>query len=504
MKTINDYAELVKAEHALNKTIAPVEDGANIVGSYTSGKQFIRGGVLYTALTTIAANTAWSSLTLDTDYEVADDLSTQLASVNSALSNEVVTRAKLGGHNLLPNNATSNSHFTVNSDGSITCNITHNAWTQINLVSSLSLKAGDYILSTTNSLNSTEFLSIRNADTSEAIASVTNGNVKEFTLAQDTNTEVYLGIQAGTHNFTIYPMLRLSTDSDSTYQPYSMSNQEITPYVQAISNPNLLDNPWFTVNQRGITNDWTTQFNYGPDRWRKQLATTTYTLDANGITSNDNRVGIFQIFTYDMINDLFGKTLTASMLVDGTIISGSAVIPLSWKTDGQNHILTFWQSDDTYSYLRLEFTASSSRVNFVANKKDMTSALRALKLEIGSVSTLAMDTAPNYQQELAKCQRYFVRLEGNIGTGYFKNTTECSCLCPIPVPMRATPSLTMNGSIGVGTEDGLFGTLTGITSWAEKPVSMIGLTGVGVTTTAGYFCRLFANAGASLDVSADL
>lgn len=89
MKTINDYAELVKAEHALNKTIAPVEDGANIAGSYTSGKQFIRHGVLYTALTTIAANTAWSSLTLDTDYEVADDLTTQLASVNQALTNEI-------------------------------------------------------------------------------------------------------------------------------------------------------------------------------------------------------------------------------------------------------------------------------------------------------------------------------------------------------------------------------------------------------------------------------
>ena len=43
MKTINDYAELVKAEHALNKTIAPVEDGANIAGSYTSGKQFSSG-----------------------------------------------------------------------------------------------------------------------------------------------------------------------------------------------------------------------------------------------------------------------------------------------------------------------------------------------------------------------------------------------------------------------------------------------------------------------------
>lgn len=88
MKKITDYAELVKAKHALNKTIAPVEDGANMAGSYTTGQQFIRDGVLYTALTSIAASTAFSSLTLDTDYEVADDITSQLSSVNSALSNK--------------------------------------------------------------------------------------------------------------------------------------------------------------------------------------------------------------------------------------------------------------------------------------------------------------------------------------------------------------------------------------------------------------------------------
>ena len=88
MKKITDYAELIKAKHALNKTIAPVEDGASMTGSYTSGQQFIRDGVLYTALTSIAASTAFSSLTLDTDYEVADDITSQLSSVNSAIANK--------------------------------------------------------------------------------------------------------------------------------------------------------------------------------------------------------------------------------------------------------------------------------------------------------------------------------------------------------------------------------------------------------------------------------
>ena len=34
---------------------------------------------------------------------------------------------------------------------------------------------------------------------------------------------------------------------------------------------------------------------------------------------------------------------------------------------------------------------------------------KAIKLEFGTVSTLGMDTAPNYATELLKCQRYFFR-----------------------------------------------------------------------------------------------
>lgn len=41
-------------------------------------------------------------------------------------------------------------------------------------------------------------------------------------------------------NVIFKPMLRLATDPDTTYQPYSMTNKEMAPYVQAISNPNLL------------------------------------------------------------------------------------------------------------------------------------------------------------------------------------------------------------------------------------------------------------------------
>ena len=43
-------------------------------------------------------------------------------------------------------------------------------------------------------------------------------------------------------------------------------------------------------------------------------------------------------------------------------------------------------------------------INICANSE---AVIYAAKAEVGTESTLANDVAPNYQQELAKCQRYF-------------------------------------------------------------------------------------------------
>lgn len=76
MKTINDYAELVKEKHALNKTIAPVEtDLTDASRGYHIGEQFIIDGGLFKAKTEIAQHDA---LVLNTNYEPADNLTEQI------------------------------------------------------------------------------------------------------------------------------------------------------------------------------------------------------------------------------------------------------------------------------------------------------------------------------------------------------------------------------------------------------------------------------------------
>lgn len=248
MKTINDYAELVKAEHALNKTIAPVEDGANIAGSYTSGKQFIRGGVLYTALTTIAANTAWSSLTLDTDYELADDITSQLDSLNQTLTNQVKDMNNvLGAKNLLPNKAiTQESHgitFTVNSDGSVKANGTNDG-TQVssffpygdsrNLVADYFPSMDETYVGYMSASNALLELLIIWEDENKATISQTRTKTKvEFTIPSNAvyfRCDIRVATNATISNEMAYPMICLKSvyDLDGTFEPYAKTNRQLT------------------------------------------------------------------------------------------------------------------------------------------------------------------------------------------------------------------------------------------------------------------------------------
>jgi len=238
----------------------------------------------------------------------------------------------------------------------------------------------------------------------------TFGYEKTFTLG----SPAYVRVQGRSANNsvgqaisgTIYPMIRLAPDTDSTYQPYALTNQQITeqiaqiaPAAQSISNPNLLDNPWFTVNQRGFTSDSFSVLTYCVDRWQ---ATKDITLTTNGLTiaPNNGDVALRQTFELSFTDSLLNKTVCASALLsDGTILSGSANI-------GTLDSLITLFNDAENSGLRFVILKPSSG-NIVcqyASTKSVT--IRAVKLELGSVSTLANDIAPNYATELLKCQRY--------------------------------------------------------------------------------------------------
>lgn len=287
-------------------------------------------------------------------------------------------------------------------------------------------------------------------------------------------------------------------------------------FGQMVSNRNLLDNPFFTINQRGASSyDASTSAKYTLDRWWSIFANVEVTEDGV-VLSSPSGLAYAAFLRQAIIGEkaLRGKKCTFS--IDVAEITGTCNISII-KATGMNagqvsigvldftttgiHTLTVTIPDDaesnTYPYLMVAISAKNIGISSLK--------IRSAKFEEGEHSTLALDAEPNYATELLKCQRYFVRLHNeSIGNGMVDGANSCACVVPVPVPMRATPSLTLNGVIGVGLDDGTFGSLTSITSWDDSGITCVGFSGSGITHAAGSSLRLFLTNDNSLDISADL
>ena len=210
-----------------------------------------------------------------------------------------------------------------------------------------------------------------------------------------------------------------------------------------ISNPNLLTNPWFTVNQRG-SNSYSGQDIYTVDRWKMKYSTSgTVAVSSSGITLSGVYLYITQPF--ESLTQFMNKTLTASILLsDGTLYTGTGTYTGSHvefiNEDGGN--LLVWLHTGTGGFM-------------VACTNSSTYTIRAVKLELGSISTLALDTAPDYTTELLKCQRYYYRVAARKANATMAavsawNSTTVAAVIPTPVPLRTnTPTFSSGGTMKV-------------------------------------------------------
>lgn len=78
------------AVNGIEQSVAPQEDGDTVSQSYAIGEQFYRNNTLYKFKTAVSSGTSWSNLTLNTDYEAADNVTDQLSSVNEALAKQTL------------------------------------------------------------------------------------------------------------------------------------------------------------------------------------------------------------------------------------------------------------------------------------------------------------------------------------------------------------------------------------------------------------------------------
>lgn len=243
--------------------------------------------------------------------------------------------------------------------------------------------------------------------------------------------------------------------------------QEALVNLGAASNPNLLDNWYFVgggsqqgggqfpINQRGQTSY--TGGIYGFDRWQVTGGGQVQISDNGVIVTGISTYGGFQEYIENWGN-FKGETVTLSFLISGgtAIGNGAYVDILTGESEYAKNVteagvasLTVSLPQDITKLLCALITSSNSGY-------DLT--VIAAKLELGPVQTLAHqdaegnwvlnDPPPNFQQELAKCQRYQKRyfyLYTGIGSGFAQSESQAVVLVNNVFMRDERPSISFSG-----------------------------------------------------------
>ena len=242
----------------------------------------------------------------------------------------------------------------------------------------------------------------------------------------DTATATLFGISgSGTHPLLIgsnsYEMKLRGSQPRVTYKDKALA------FTTDVSNPNLLINGDFQINQRGLTT-YEVNEKYTLDhwvaRWRNKVSVLSkgIRLELNPEQSGQQHIALNQ--TIENYQALYGRTLTASVKV------------LAVNTTTENFALRATAANHSYTNTNnivtpTEITgAGIYTLTFDFNDTDMTGYscfnigvychgyagdyidIEWVKLEVGSVATPF--SPKTYSQELLDCQRYFFEYACNI------------------------------------------------------------------------------------------
>lgn len=210
------------------------------------------------------------------------------------------------------------------------------------------------------------------------------------------------------------------------------------------TNPNLADNGWFTVNQRGFTSGTvagaSTDPPYPSDRWKLVSGDADITVNANGLRILFNQAGQFR------------QKLSTDPIPDGditiSVLEQNGTITILRNTTGTNQVAI-----PNTNGVFLVFNRSNRYVEIYGSQANSIVAIRAIKVEKGPYSTIGNDTAPNYPVELAKCQYYakkfntYDSFEGMAITSTYANIY-------IPWTHKSDPTISYTGTIQIYTSTG--------------------------------------------------
>ena len=289
--------------------------------------------------------------------------------------------------------------------------------------------------------------------------------------------------------------------------------QEVLGIPSAISNPNLLINGDFRINQRGGAN-YTTARKYTADRWINREASLKVTPSSSGgvtltkVTATSDVTMLSQ--TIEDYEPLLGKTVTLSMKLKSNNVTGGVALALYqannayyatssigeqlFESTGLCSLTVTIPSSLSYSLLNFVIRFNSDAIVNEACE------IEYVKLEIGSVAT-PFSPRP-YAEELSMCQRYYIKpISGTyqyVASGSCFSTTRAIFALSTPTTMRANPTVTRTNIYALITNSAK--ALSSLTA-STRP-NCLQLIGDFTGGTAGY-AAILASDSSSAELSFD-
>lgn len=281
-------------------------------------------------------------------------------------------------------------------------------------------------------------------------------------------------------NFVSELLTKLQNLADGTTKVKNAEFADTATIAKNTSNPNLLLNGDFRINQRGKTSYVCTKNEYTTDRWLGENGLTV-TQNTNSITLLNTKTSgdaMLQQKLEDAFSCFAGKTLCFSANINGSLHFVSATIPEATPTSATT-IASKQVCDGITLQILYQNTNVLSVGILVSSEKSV--VVSFAKLELGTVPTI-FSPRP-FAEELALCQRYFWkwssanRYNSSYGELAFGSLTSSSAgLFNIILPnqMRIIPTLGYSQiNHFVIRQDQLYKNITGLSIWTYNGPNIV-------------------------------
>ena len=207
-----------------------------------------------------------------------------------------------------------------------------------------------------------------------------------------------------------------------------------------IINPNLLINPDFKINQRGLSS-YNAEWHYTVDRWI-QFGSVVSPNSSGGINiskkDNSDYFGFIQR-TEILQSDCIDKNMTLSVKINGEVLSGAII-----RDDTEQSFFVIGDSSDRF--VISSYSNNGIKYILIQLYGSKSYNIEWVKLEYGSNAT--QFTPPDTATELLKCMRYYeIIMSANCDRAMPANLLselKAEVDFQFKIPKRAVPSLATN------------------------------------------------------------